>query len=91
MPLLGVTIGPFQLISDFVPSRDLLNSIRNHNLNRLALVGVDPIVLLPLQPHYQLSDTAEGLHYLHSCNEIHGNLKGVRSSKFYLKLVFMLS
>jgi len=30
-----------------------------------------------LFPH-QLSDTAEGLNYLHSCNVIHGDLKGVR-------------
>jgi len=26
----------------------------------------------------QLSDVAEGLNYLHSCNVIHGGLKGVR-------------
>ena len=29
---------------------------------------------------YQLSDVANGLCYLHSCNVIHGNLKGVGSS-----------
>lgn len=27
---------------------------------------------------FQLSDTAEGLHYLHFCNVVHGDLKGVR-------------
>ena len=29
-------------------------------------------------PPYQLSDVAEGLNYLHYCNVIHGDLKGVR-------------
>lgn len=28
---------------------------------------------------YKLSDIADGLCYLHSCNVVHGNLKGVRS------------
>ena len=28
-------------------------------------------------PIYQLSDVAEGLNYLHSCNVVHGDLKGV--------------
>ena len=28
-------------------------------------------------PFYQLSGIAEGLNYLHSCNVIHGDLKGV--------------
>jgi len=27
---------------------------------------------------HQLSDVAEGLNYLHSCNVIHGDVKGVR-------------
>jgi len=28
--------------------------------------------------HHQLSNVAEGLNYLHYCNVIHGDLKGVR-------------
>jgi len=39
-------------------------------------------VLIALIPRahflYQLSDVAKGLAYLHSCNVIHGDLKGVR-------------
>lgn len=35
-------------------------------------------------PPRQLSDVAEGLNYLHSCNVIHGDLKGVRDCFRYL-------
>jgi serine/threonine protein kinase len=34
--------------------------------------------LLDTYSGYQLSDVAKGLCYLHSCNVIHGDLKGVR-------------
>ena len=36
-----------------------------------------PLRMKCLYPH-QLSDVADGLDYLHSCNVIHGDLKGVR-------------
>jgi len=46
VPLLGVTIDPFQLVSDWVSGGDLLDYIkRNPNANRLRLVGVPVIVL----------------------------------------------
>ena len=34
-------------------------------------------------PHRQLSGVAEGLSYLHSCDVIHGDLKGVRDCPWY--------
>jgi len=36
-----------------------------------------PLCLSHAYSNFQLSDLAEGLCYLHSCNVIHGNLKGV--------------
>jgi len=40
---------------------------------------------------YQLSDATEGLNYLHSCNVIHGDLKGVRSSISRFATILMAS
>ena len=38
--------------------------------------------------HYQLFDVAKGLGYLHSCEVVHGNLKGVRVN--FLGLYFVV-
>ncbi|KAF9645415.1 kinase-like protein [Thelephora ganbajun] len=61
IPLLGVTITPFQLISDWMPGGDLPEYIKDNS--DADLIGL-------------LSDIAKGLCYLHSCNVIHGDLKG---------------
>ncbi|KAF9646791.1 kinase-like protein [Thelephora ganbajun] len=61
VPLLGIAINPFELISDRMPGGGLTEYITNHpDTDRISL----------------LSDVAEGLNYLHSCNMIHGDLKG---------------
>ncbi|KAF9651098.1 kinase-like protein [Thelephora ganbajun] len=61
VPLLGITINPFQFISDWMSCGDLMTYITNHpDTNRLDL----------------LSDVAEGLNHVHSFNVIHGDLKG---------------
>ena len=60
--------------------RDLVNDIvSNPDADRSSLVSVPSTVLYDDLPHNQLSDTAEGLNYLHSRNVIHGYLKGVCS------------
>jgi len=64
LSLLGFTITPLQLVSDWMPNGDLPEFIENHP-------GADLIRLL--------SDVAEGLCYLHSCDVIHREIKGVRS------------
>ena len=80
VPLVGVTIDPFQFISDWMPGGDLVNYIANNpDADRRGLVSVPSPVLYNDLPHHQLSDAAEGLNYLHSRGVIHGYLKGVRS------------
>jgi serine/threonine protein kinase len=79
LPLLGVTIDRFQLISNWMSGGHLLGYITNNSdADRLGLVGVPPILVTRAYTRYQLSDIAKGLCYLHSCNIIHGDLKGVR-------------
>ena len=41
VPLLGTTISPFQLISNWMSGGDLLNYVKNSNADRLAIVCVD--------------------------------------------------
>ena len=46
LPLLGITISPFQLISNWMPGGDLPEYIRkNPDVDRLGLVRVIPIVV----------------------------------------------
>ena len=48
LPLLGVTIDHFQLISDWMSGGDLLCYIKNtSDVDRLGLVGIYPAVLIP--------------------------------------------
>ncbi|KAF9642056.1 kinase-like protein, partial [Thelephora ganbajun] len=63
LPLLGVTIAPFQLISNWMSGGNLPEYIEKHSdADRIGLAG--------------LCDVAKGLCYLHSCNVVHGDLKG---------------
>jgi len=44
LPLLGVTLTPFQLVSNWMPGGDLLGYINKHSdADRLGLVGVLPV------------------------------------------------
>ena len=48
LPLLGITIVPPQLISDWMPGGDLPEYIRkNPEVNRLGLVCLPPVVFTP--------------------------------------------
>ena len=47
LPLLGVTIAPFQLISKWMPGGDLREYIEKHpDADRLELVGVHCVALI---------------------------------------------
>ena len=43
-------------------------------------------MFIPHSPGYQISGAAKGLRYLHSCNVIHGDLKGVRGPYSHLTI-----
>ena len=78
LPLLGVTIDGFQLISNWMSGGHLLSYLQgNTGADRLGLVGIPPSWLSHAYSLYQLSDVAKGLCYLHSRNVVHGDLKGV--------------
>ena len=84
VPLLGITITPFQLISDLMPGGDLPKYIKKHpDADRLVLIGSHLLDSSHAYSGCQLSGVAKGLCYLHSCNVIHGDLKGVRSHSKY--------
>ena len=47
LPLLGVTLTPFQLVSTWMPGGDLPEYIKNNpDVNRIRLVGAPPIVFI---------------------------------------------
>jgi len=48
LPLLGITITPLQLISDWMPGGDLPGYLeRQADADRLRLVGVPPVAFIP--------------------------------------------
>ena len=48
LPLLGATIDGFQLVSNWMSGGDLLSYIKkNSDVDRLGLVGIPPVVVIP--------------------------------------------
>ena len=90
LPLLGVTVTPFQLISSWMSGGDLPYYLKeNPDADRLELVCALLLCLSHAHSRYQLSDVARGICHLHSCNVIHGDLKGVcvcSTSRFTMAL-----
>ena len=78
LPLLGVTINPTQLISNWMSGGDLPGYIkRQSDADRLGLVGIPLSCISYAHPCFQVTDVTSGLCYLHTCNVVHGDLKGV--------------
>ena len=86
-------MSPLQLISNWMSGGDLPEYIEKHsNADRPGLVGSSLLCLSLAYSRRQLSDVANGLCYLHSCNVIHGDLMGVRNcSKSRFTTVLTLS
>jgi len=81
VPFFGITPVPFQLILEWMPGGDLLEYIKDHpSADRLHLVGAYCFLRSNADSRSQLLDVAEGLHFLHSRNVVHGDLKGVRDA-----------
>ena len=82
VPFIGVILDPLQFVSKWMPGGDLTNYIGlNPRVNRINLVS--PVLVPPRNTALffcQLVDVARGIHYLHLCNVIHGDLKGVSTS-----------
>ena len=83
VPFLGVTIDPFQFVSEWMPNGTLTHYVtKNPGANRIALVS--PFSTIITNQHKrspQVLDVAEGLSYLHASYMIHGDLKGVSPLK----------
>ena len=78
VPFRGVTSPLLQLISVWMPGGDLRGYVKKYpDADRLGLVGVPPLGPIPRSLRHKLFDVAEGLHFLHSTNIVHGGLKGV--------------
>ena len=78
VPFRGITVTPLQLISDWMSGGDLTGYINQHpGVDRLGLVGFSLLRPSEVLTRHQLDDIVEGLHYLHSHNVVHGDLKGV--------------
>ncbi|KAF9647772.1 kinase-like protein [Thelephora ganbajun] len=61
VPFHGATLKPLQLVSDWMEYGNLMEFLKERpKANRLGL----------------LHDVAEALNYLHSCNVVHGSIKG---------------
>ena len=81
VPLLCITSTPLQLISEWMPGGVLTEYIGHHpEADLLGLVGVFLLCTgFHAYSRRQLSDIAGGLHFIHSFDIAHGDLKGVRN------------
>ena len=79
VPFIGVTQGPLQFVSEWMPNGTLTDYLgENPGANRIGLVSFSRTINALLMPFSsKLLDIAEGLAYLHAKHTTHGDLKGV--------------
>jgi serine/threonine protein kinase len=86
VPFLGVPTKvppPFEIVCEWMENSRITEYVReNPNVDRINLVsGFSSTVTTSFERQIlQLWDVADGLHYLHSRDVIHGDLKGVSHS-----------
>ena len=78
VPFIGVTLNPLQLVSEWMSGGNLTAYIKsNPRVDRVSLVSPSDPPLKHGLTFQQLVGVAEGLNYLHRCDVVHGDLKGV--------------
>lgn len=79
VPFKGLTLDPFQLVSEWMPNGELRHYVKNNpDIDLLSLVGIFYRLQRHPHPSPQILGIAQGLAYLHSKGMVHGDLKGVR-------------
>ena len=79
VPFIGATLEPLQLVSGWMPGGELRSYIKGNPRTDLINLVSQRLPTWDVASHFsQLLGVAGGLAYLHSCNVIHGDLKGVR-------------
>ena len=95
VPFRGATLSPPQIISEWMSGGDLTTYINlNSDANRVALVSPPRLSRSPRNAtllSMQLVDVANGLHYLHLCDVIHGDLKGVNALSLPILVVLLIN
>ena len=89
----GVTFEPLQIVAEWIDGGHLLQYLRtNPDVDLIKLVSIFHLhwPQNTTSPHHQSFGIANGLFYLHSCDVIHGDLKGVCGAAYINKSMLMV-
>ena len=92
VPFIGATLEPLQLVSGWMPGGELRSYIKeNPGTDLISLVSQPLPASDAVSRSSQSVGVAEGLAYLHLCNVIHGDLKGVRCVTYFSRFLLTLT